>query len=296
VSTVTSTIQYPAIDPVIFRLGPLALKWYGLAYVVGFTLAYLVLRALIRQRVLRLPVDRLSDLMIWLTAGVTIGGRVGWWLFYHRTTDVREPWYEPIAIWHGGMSFHGGLLGVIVALVGFAGAYRVPMWQLSDCAALVTPVGLFLGRLANFINRELVGRPTSVPWGVAFPGDAIARHPSQIYEAILEGPLLLMLLWMAARRRPREGRIADLFLILYGAFRFGVEFTREPDPQIGFIAFGWLTMGQLLSAILCVAGVVAWRARGRPDAETVAANEGRPCWHGQPDALEATALASSRPS
>jgi phosphatidylglycerol:prolipoprotein diacylglycerol transferase len=218
-----------------------------------------------RKGILRLPADAVGDLVSWLAIGVVLGGRAGWWLFYHRSEGAIEPWYEPIAIWHGGMSFHGGLIGVLVALLIWSWKRRAPFWNLTDCLALVTPLGLFFGRIANFINAELVGRPTTMPWGMIFPGDSIPRHPSQLYEALLEGPALLLLLWSIHRfRRPRDGRTAALFLVFYGVFRFVVEFTRRPDPQLGFIAFGWLTMGQLLSAVLALAGLMLWLILGRP--------------------------------
>jgi phosphatidylglycerol:prolipoprotein diacylglycerol transferase len=229
------------------------------AYLAGFLAAYLMLRALVRSKELRITTNALSDLLNWLVIGVMVGGRAGWWVFYHRSEGAVEPWYEPLAIWHGGMSFHGGLIGVILALVLWTIRHRAPLWNVADCLALVTPVGLFLGRIANFINAELVGRPTALPWGMMFPGDNVPRHPSQLYEALLEGPLLLFVLWAVHnRKRPRDGRIAALFLVLYGLFRFAIEFTRQPDSQLGFIAFGWLTMGQLLSAILASAGIVLW--------------------------------------
>jgi phosphatidylglycerol:prolipoprotein diacylglycerol transferase len=253
-----AAIAYPHFDPVLFRLGPLAVRWYGIAYLLGFVLAYAALIRMSRSSALRLSRDDLLDLMGWMVAGVVVGGRAGWWLFYHRAGGV-EPWYEPVAIWHGGMSFHGGLIGVAVVLALWSWHRGVSFWNLTDAVALVAPIGVFLGRLANFINAELVGRPTSMPWGVVFPGDTFARHPSQLYEALLEGPVLLILLWTVWRRaRPKEGRITALLLILYGLFRFFVEFTREPDPQLGFIAFGWLTMGQLLSAALAAVGFVLW--------------------------------------
>jgi len=260
-------ITYPRIDPVIFRLGPFAVRWYGLAYVTGFVLGYVVLRQLIRRGVLRLSADALGDLVTWMAAGVILGGRGGWWLFYHRASGAFEPWWEPVAIWHGGMSFHGGLIGVCLALLIWSWRNRAPFLNLADCLALVTPFGLFFGRIANFINGELVGRRTDVQWGMIFPGDTFARHPSQLYEAFLEGPLLLAILWAVWKwKRPTEGRIAALFLILYGVFRFAVEFTREPDSQLGFIAFGWLTMGQLLSVLLPCAGIVFWFVASRSKA------------------------------
>lgn len=266
-----ASILFPHLDPVVFRLGPLAVRWYGLAYVVGFVIAYETLRRMAARGHLRVSADALGELVSWLALGVVLGGRTGWWLFYHRSAGAVEPWYEPIAIWHGGMSFHGGLIGVSLALLLWSWARRAPFWNLADCLALVTPIGLFLGRIANFINAELVGRPTSVPWGVIFPGESIARHASQLYEAALEGPLLLLILWLVWRRhRLRDGQVAALFLIVYGLFRFVVEFTRQPDEQLGFIAFGWLTMGQLLSIVLALAGALLWFVRGRSASE-------RPC-------------------
>jgi phosphatidylglycerol:prolipoprotein diacylglycerol transferase len=259
-----AVIEYPRIDPDLLRLGPLHVRWYGLAYLLGFALAFAALRLMSRKGILRVPAASVGDLVSWLATGVVLGGRTGWWLFYHRSQGAVEPWYEPLAIWHGGMSFHGGLAGVLIALLFWSWRRRAPFWNLADCLALVAPLGLFFGRIANFINAELVGRPTTLPWGMIFPGDSVARHPSQLYEAFLEGPLLLLVLWAAFRaRRPRDGQTAALFLICYGLFRFAVEFTRQPDPQLGFIAFGWLTMGQLLSAGLILAGLILWLIRGR---------------------------------
>lgn len=250
-------IDYPRIDPDLLRVGPLHVRWYGMAYLFGFVLAFAALRRMSRKGILRLPAESVGDLVSWLAAGVVLGGRLGWWLFYHRSQGAVEPWYEPLAIWHGGMSFHGGLTGVLIALLFWSWRRRAPFWNLADCLALVAPLGLFFGRIANFINAELVGRPTSLPWGVIFPGESFARHPSQLYEAFLEGPLLLMALWFFAPRwRPSDGYVAAAFLVLYGALRFAVEFTRQPDEQLGYIAFGWLTMGQLLSAALSILGML----------------------------------------
>lgn len=254
-----AALPFPHFDPVALRIGSLLIRWYGLAYLTGFLFAYVVLRHIMRRGMLRVSRDGLSDLIGWLALGVIAGGRAGWWIFYNRHDGAPEPWYEPLAIWHGGMSFHGGLIGVAMMLFIWSWRKRAPFWNIADCLALVTPIGLFLGRLANFINGELVGRPSSVPWAVVFPGESISRHPSQLYEAFLEGPVLLFVLWMLWRlRRPSEGQIAALFLVCYGVFRFAVEFTRQPDEQLGFIAFGWLTMGQLLSAILAFTGVALW--------------------------------------
>lgn len=270
-SHLATFLPYPALDPVLFRIGPVAVRWYGLAYLAGFLLGYVGLRRMIRSGRLRLSADQVSDLFSWLVPGVLVGGRIGWWFFYHRSEGAAEPWYEPLAIWHGGMSFHGGLVGVAVALLAWAWRNQAPLLNVADCVALVAPLGLFFGRIANFVNAELVGRPTTLPWGVTFPGESFARHPSQIYEAFLEGPLLILALWILASRRRAEGGTTAAFLILYGVGRFAVEFTRQPDEQLGFIAFQWLTMGQFLSIALFVSGVALWfyvtcRHRLRPGA------------------------------
>lgn len=262
--TTLAAITFPAIDPVALRLGPLSVRWYGLAYLAGFALAFFGLRLLARRRLLQVEPSALGDLVSYAAAGVVLGGRLGWWLFYHWGTTAGAPWYEPFAIWHGGMSFHGGLIGVAVALAIWSRRHRASFWNVADSVALVAPVGLCFGRIANFINGELVGRATTVPWGVVFPGDSFARHPSQLYEALLEGPTLLSaLLLLRPWTRHREGQLSACLLVLYGLFRFAVEFTRQPDAQLGFIAFGWMTMGQLLSLLLVLAGVVLAIARRR---------------------------------
>lgn len=259
-----SLITYPRIDPIALKIGPLAVHWYGLAYLFGFIACYAVLRQMILRKYLEITLDGLSDLSGWLALGVMLGGRTGWWIFYHRDPGHPEPWYEPFAIWHGGMSFHGGLTGVLLVLVWWCWQHKASIWNVADCLALVTPIGLFFGRLANFINAELVGRPSNVPWAMIFPNDVVARHPSQLYEAALEGPLLMLILWTVWRLSRRcDGQIAACFLLFYGIFRIVVEFTRQPDEQLGFIAFGWLTMGQLLSAIPVIAGIVLYIYRRR---------------------------------
>jgi len=252
-------IPYPHISPVIFHIGRMEIRWYGVAYLAGFMLAYAVLTRLVKKGELRIPADWLGDLVAWLALGVVVGGRTGWWIFYHRDLGVAEPWWEPFAIQHGGMSFHGGLVGVLIVLLLWSRAKKVPFLNPADCLALVTPIGLFLGRIANFINHELVGRPTDVPWAMIFPGYTQPRHPSQLYEAILEGPVLLGVVWaFRSWKGRRTGQIAATFVVCYAVIRICVEFTREPDVQLGFIAFGWLTMGQLLSIAIGLAGVVWW--------------------------------------
>jgi len=280
---VLSVLNYPEFDPVIVQIGKLQIRWYGVAYMAGFVLGYLVLRRLVRLGRLRMSQDALADLIGWLVVGVMVGGRAGWWIFYNTTPA--KTWYDPIAVWHGGMSFHGGFLGVVTVLIFFCWRRKLPFLNAADCLALVTPIGLCLGRLANFINQELVGRVSAMPWAMKFPNYAEPRHPSQLYESFLEGPVLLACLWLIDRKsRPRDGRTAAMFIILYSLIRFLVEFTREPDPQLGFIAFGWLTMGQLLSGAFALAGIVWWlvisrtqpvvaaRAGGFPVAPSTAAS------------------------
>jgi phosphatidylglycerol:prolipoprotein diacylglycerol transferase len=256
-------IAYPRIDPDILRIGRFAIRWYGMAYLTGFVLGYLVLIRLTRLGVMRIKPQWLSDLVGWLALGVVIGGRTGWWIFYHhhmeRLHDRQvEHWWEPIAVWHGGMSFHGGFLGVLAVLWIWSRFQKVSFLNLTDCLALVAPIGLCLGRLANFINGELVGRPTNVPWAMIFPGYTQPRHPSQIYESILEGPVLLAIVWLVKLwPRRRDGQIAAAFVVFYAIFRFLVEFTREPDEQLGYVV-GPLTMGQLLSVAMGLAGLVWW--------------------------------------
>ncbi|MDP9173422.1 MAG: prolipoprotein diacylglyceryl transferase [Planctomycetota bacterium] len=257
---VMALISYPHIDPVIFKIGPVAVRWYGMAYLTGFVLAYFVLLRLVRTRELPISADALSDLVGWLALGVVGGGRLGYWIFYHKPElGEVEPWWEPIAIWHGGMSFHGGLVGVMLVLFIWTRYKKLSFLQLADCMALVTPIGLCLGRIANFINAELVGRESSVPWAMIFPGYTRPRHPSQIYEAILEGPLLLGLVWaVRSWKNRRIGQIAASFVVFYGILRFAVEFTREPDKQLGYVEFGWLTRGQELSILIGLAGLIWW--------------------------------------
>jgi len=266
-------IPYPHIDPDMLRIGRFAIHWYGMAYLTGFVLGYLVLIRLTRLQVMRIKAEWLGDLVGWLALGVVIGGRTGWWIFYHhhmeRLHDQRvERWWEPIAVWHGGMSFHGGFLGVVLVLWIWSRIQKASFLNLTDCLALVAPIGIFLGRIANFINGELFGRESHVPWAMIFPSDPLGlpRHPSQIYEAILEGPVLLALVWLTKwLRGRRDGQIAATFVIFYAVFRFLVEFTREPDEQLGHI-LGPLTMGQLLSLAMGLAGLIWWIAllRSKP--------------------------------
>ncbi|MBI5016197.1 MAG: prolipoprotein diacylglyceryl transferase [Deltaproteobacteria bacterium] len=256
-------IPYPSLDPVAVRIGPLAVRWYGIAYLLGFLSAYGILR---REAVRgRLPLDSggVGDLLSALVAGVLLGGRLGYVLFYNLPYFAEHP-LRVVAIWEGGMSFHGALLGVVAAAWLFSRRQSTPLLRLGDALALAVTPGLFFGRLANFVNGELYGRVSDIPWAMVFPGGGpLPRHPSQLYEALLEGPLLGAIVWLAGVASGyREGRRTAAFLLGYAALRFLVEFTREPDRQLGFLV-GFLTMGQLLSLALFVAGVGALVASRR---------------------------------
>jgi len=245
------------IDPLAVSLGPLQIHWYGLMYLVGFAAAWWLGSWRARQPGSGWSEQQVSDLVFWGALGVILGGRCGYVLFYHFDYFLQDPLWL-FAIWEGGMSFHGGLIGVLVALAWFAHHHDKRFFAIADFVAPLIPIGLGAGRVGNFIGGELWGRPTDQSWGVIFPraGDALARHPSQLYEAALEGVLMFAILWwFSAWPRPRMA-VSGLFLLLYGIFRSSVEFFREPDAHLGFLAFHWLTMGQLLSAPMILAGVV----------------------------------------
>ena len=246
------------IQPVAFSLGPIHVHWYGLMYLAGFLGAWLL--AEYRRLQGRLPVNRdaLGDLAFYVMLGVILGGRIGYMLFY---TDIHWIWTDPLAlfrVWDGGMSFHGGLLGVLAAVLWWSRRHKLHFFDTVDFVAPLVPIGLGLGRLGNFINGELWGKPGTVPWAMIFPNapDRLPRHPSQLYELLLEGVVMFTVLWLVSLKpRPRY-LISGLFALLYGCFRFAVEFVRLPDPQLGYLAFGWLTMGQVLSLPLVVVGLV----------------------------------------
>ena len=244
-------------DPVAFRLGPLVIRWYSLAYSVGFLLAWWYMQQM-RRHYNKPPLssETLDDAVLWLMIGVILGGRIGYVLFYNIPFFIDNP-LAVLKLWQGGMSFHGGALGVIIAIFALARSEKIELWGFADLVCAAVPIGLFLGRIANFINGELFGRTTDYPWGLLFPraGD-LPRHPSQLYEAFSEGLLLFLILYFALKSphlRERRGVIAGLFLAFYGLFRFAVEFTREPDAHLGFILEG-LTMGQILSLPMIVIG------------------------------------------
>jgi phosphatidylglycerol:prolipoprotein diacylglycerol transferase len=245
---------YPAIDPVALRLGPLAVRWYGLAYLACFLFAWWLLRRFNKQWKLGVSVDDESFIVLMAVVGTVLGGRLGYVLFYGGPGYWSDP-IRIIQIWDGGMSFHGGLAGIMLAGVWVSRRLRIPFLTLCDIGAVAAPLGFGFGRLANFVNDELWGRVATVPWAMVFPsGGPLPRHPSQLYEAFLEGAVLIaVMLWLSRRQRP-QGYLVGWLLILYGAFRIAVEFCREPDIQIGFL-FGGITMGQLLSIPMVVAGV-----------------------------------------
>ena len=274
-------IPYPAIDPVLIQIGPFALRWYALAYVAGIVLGWLYGVRLIKTPRIwaggNPPITQAQadDLILWITLGIILGGRLGYVLFYRPDLMWRAP-LEILQIWNGGMAFHGGALGVIIAVAVYSWRQKLDLLRLGDLVAPCVPFGLFFGRVANFINGELWGRPTDLPWGVVFPtsGDGVPRHPSQLYEAALEGvALFLILRWAThgARLLPRRGMVAGLFLLGYGLFRACLEVVREPDRHMPEALRGYLTMGMLLSIPMLIVGAwLVWRAYRAPAAEPVA--------------------------
>ncbi len=247
------TIPYPNIDPVFLRLGPVQLRWYGLMYMLSFILGFFVIRRFAKYRKLNLSTDDLYDLLFYLILGVMIGGRLGYVLFYDLASYVRAP-LSIFAIWQGGMSFHGGFIGMILAAIWITRKKGWNFWEIADLVCAAVPIGLGLGRIGNFINGELYGRITTVPWAMVFPeGGPMPRHPSQLYEALLEGLLLFFILRWFYRKNFHSGTVFWALLAFYGLFRFLVEFVREPDAQIGY-DLGPFTRGQELTFPMLVIG------------------------------------------
>jgi phosphatidylglycerol:prolipoprotein diacylglycerol transferase len=255
-------LPFPAIDPVLVSVGPFAIRWYALAYIGGILIGWLYARALIRAEELwggkpPLTLADFDDFILWVTLGIILGGRTGYVLFYNPAHYFAHP-LEILELWNGGMSFHGGFLGCVAAVILFARKRNTSVLSLGDLTCAAAPIGLFLGRLANFINGELWGRATDVPWAMVFPhGGPLARHPSQIYEAVLEGLVLFVVLYWLIRRGAlrRPGLILGTFALGYAVARSFSEFFREPDAQLGFL-FGNMTMGMLLSIPLALAGIM----------------------------------------
>ncbi|MFU0507088.1 prolipoprotein diacylglyceryl transferase [Pseudaminobacter sp. NGMCC 1.201702] len=261
-----AALPFPNIDPVIVQIGPLAIHWYGAAYIVGILFAWWYAGRLVRNEKLWAsgvtPMKRedLDDFLVWAAVGVVLGGRVGYILFYDLARYIQNP-LDIFAVWQGGMSFHGGLVGTTLAMILFARSRGIRVWTMFDVVAAGVPVGLGLVRLTNFINSEIWGRPSDAPWAVVFPnGGPLARHPSQLYEAALEGLVLFIVLRILTHgllKLKRPGFIAGAFVAGYGASRIFVEFFREPDAQLGYLFGGWLTMGMVLSVPMVVLGVWA---------------------------------------
>ena len=265
-----AALPFPDIDPVIVRIGPLAIHWYGLAYVVGILFGWWYGRRIITNPRLwpggKAPMraEDLDDFLVWAAIGIVLGGRIGYILFYDFARYLANP-FDMLAVWQGGMSFHGGFAGTTLAMVLFARKRGISIWSLFDIVAASVPVALGLVRLTNFINAELWGRPTDVAWAFVFPnGGPLARHPSQLYEAALEGLVLFIVLRLLTHvflKLGKPGFVAGAFVTGYGLSRIFVEFFREPDVQLGYLAGGWLTMGMVLSTPMVLAGIWAmWRA------------------------------------
>jgi phosphatidylglycerol:prolipoprotein diacylglycerol transferase len=258
----SSLLTHPNIDPIAFSIGPLAVRWYGLMYLAGFAIGWWLGTRRIAKGQAPITRAQLDDLLFLIVLGVIFGGRLGYVLFYKPAYYAAHP-LEILAIWQGGMSFHGGLLGVLLALVVAARRHKVDWLRLTDFIAPLIPPGIAAGRLGNFINAELPGRVTDAPWGMVFPGAGDApRHPSQLYQFALEGLTLFILLWwFSSKPRPR-GQVSAMFLLGYGVLRFVAEFAREPDAFIGYLALG-LTMGQWLSLAMIAAGaaLLIWSRR-----------------------------------
>ena len=251
-------LSFPNIDPIAFQIGPMIVRWYALAYIAGLLLGWRFCIILAKRGPIDVDPQKFEDLLVYVTAGIILGGRLGYVFFYSPSFFLQNP-IEIFMIWRGGMSFHGGFLGVIVATFVFASRNNIRILYLADILACVAPIGIFFGRLANFINSELYGRVTNAPWGIIFPnGGPLPRHPSQLYEAFLEGLILFIILTTTnymTKARFFPGALLGLFFLGYGIFRSFVELFREPDSHIGFI-FSSITMGQILSVPMIFIGIL----------------------------------------
>lgn len=251
-------LNFPYINPVAFSLGPIQVHWYGLMYLLGFISAWLLAHWRMKHYKLAWTSEQISDLIFYAALGVIIGGRVGYMLFYNTAELIHAP-LTLFKIWEGGMSFHGGLLGVMIALWIFTRKTGKAFWDVGDFIAPLVPIGLGAGRIGNFINGELWGRATDMPWGMIYRHvDDQPRHPSELYEFGLEGIALFIIVWCYARKPRPSGRVSAVFLMAYAVCRFIAECFRQPDPQLGYLAFGWLTMGQILSIPMLLLGLWLW--------------------------------------
>jgi len=256
-------LPYPQIDPVAIALGPLKIHWYGLMYLVGIGGAWLLASRRLKDFDPTWSKEKLSDLVFWVAMGVILGGRLGYALFYDLSAYLAEP-LKILRVWEGGMSFHGGLIGVMLATWLFGRRNGKSFFQLMDFIAPLVPIGLGAGRIGNFINAELWGKVTDVPWAMVFPnGGPDPRHPSQLYQFALEGVALFVILWLYSRKPRPTMAVSGLFAICYGIFRFIVEFVRVPDAQLGYLAWNWLTMGQVLCLPMILGGIglMVWAYR-----------------------------------
>jgi phosphatidylglycerol:prolipoprotein diacylglycerol transferase len=241
-------------NPILVELGPIRVTWYGMMYVFGFITSYLLVRYQVKKKDFGISLEEVEDLYFYLILGLIIGARLGYVLFYDLRVYLSNP-LEIFAVWHGGMSFHGGLIGVLIATILFCWKNKKSFWKLADLFVVTAPIGLALGRIGNFINGELYGRVTQVPWGMIFPnGGPLPRHPSQLYESSLEGGVLFLILWMLKDKTHPSGTLLAIFLLLYGVFRFFIEFFREPDVQLGFV-LGPFSMGQVLCIFMIAVGI-----------------------------------------
>ena len=265
-------LPYPQIDPVAIALGPLKIHWYGLMYLVGIGGAWLLASRRLERFDATWTKDKLSDLVFWVAMGVILGGRLGYVFFYDFAAYIAEP-AKILRVWEGGMSFHGGLIGVMLATWWFGKRNGKSFFELMDFIAPLVPIGLGAGRIGNFINAELWGKATDVPWAMVFPTDPeqLARHPSQLYQFALEGVALFTILWFYSRKPRPTMAVSGMFAACYGVFRFIVEFVRVPDAQLGYLAWGWLTMGQILCLPMILGGIglIAYAYKRQPVQGTV---------------------------
>ena len=260
-------LPYPQIDPVAIALGPLKIHWYGLMYLVGIGGAWLLASRRLERFDATWSKDKLSDLVFWVAMGVILGGRLGYVFFYDFAAYIAEP-AKILRVWEGGMSFHGGLIGVMLATWWFGKRNGKSFFELMDFIAPLVPIGLGAGRIGNFINAELWGKAADVPWAMVFPTDPeqLARHPSQLYQFALEGVALFTILWFYSRKPRPTMAVSGMFAACYGVFRFIVEFVRVPDAQLGYLAWDWLTMGQVLCLPMILGGIglIAYAYKRQP--------------------------------
>ena len=266
-------LPYPQIDPVALAIGPLKIHWYGLMYLIGIGAAWLILSRRLNRFDPTWTKEKLSDLVFWVAMGVIVGGRLGYVLFYDLSAYIANPLLI-LEVWKGGMAFHGGLIGVMLAVWWFGKRNGKSFFQIMDFIAPVVPIGLGAGRIGNFINAELWGKASDVPWAMIFPTDPqqLARHPSQLYQFALEGVALFLILWLYSRKPRPTMAVSGMFALFYGIFRFIVEFVRVPDAQLGYLAFGWVTMGQILCIPMILGGLLLiwWAFQGDPAAHKAA--------------------------